>query len=111
MKFDDIQLTETRAKQKWPTWKAAKLRLAAVIGLAIGVAAAGGYLLLGGEYLLFVPQWAKIIFYPGFVAGEKAANMGWGVDGGKVVGVATVGLSYAAIAVLIHLIWNFVKRK
>jgi hypothetical protein len=111
MKTTGIQPSDHCAKQNGSALKAGKLWLAAVIGMAIGMVAAGGYLLLGGEYLLFIPHWAKIIFYPGFVMGEMAANLGWGVDGGKVVGVITVGLTYAAIAVLIRLTWHFVKRK
>ncbi|HEX7619409.1 MAG TPA: KxYKxGKxW signal peptide domain-containing protein [Verrucomicrobiae bacterium] len=111
MKANNQPADTQHAKQSMSLWKSGKLWLAAAIGMGVGVAAAAGYLLSGGEHLLFIPQWAKIIFYPGFVAGEKAANLGWGVDGGKVVGVMTVGLCYAGVAVLIRLALLFAKRK
>jgi hypothetical protein len=86
--------------------------LAASIGMGVGVLAGLAYLMSGGQVIReLAPHWAALIFYPGFVAGEKAADLGWGVDGGKGVGVMSVGLTYAGIAVLIHLIGHYVKRK
>jgi len=90
-----------------------KFWLAAAIGMGVGVVAGSSYLMSGGViFRELAPHWAAVVFYTGFVAGEKAAmNLGLGVDAAGVVGVAAVGLTYAAVAVLIHLIWHFVERK
>ena len=89
-----------------------KFWLAAGIGMGVGVVAGSAYLLLGGEqFRELAPRWAAAVFYPGFVAAQKTYVLCQSVAAAKVVGVATVGLTYAAIAVLIHLTWHFVKRK
>ena len=91
-------------------WK--KLWLAAGIGMGVGVVAGSAYLLLGGEqFRELAPRWAAAVFYPGFVAAQKTYVSCQNVATAKVVGVATVGLTYAAIAVLIYLVWHLVKRK
>ena len=88
-----------------------KIGFATLWGFAVGVLASSAYLLLGGEYLIFVPRWASIVFYPGFSAGYWVAEH-WRVadDTAKVIGVLAVGLAYALIAALTSLIWNMVRR-
>ena len=89
-----------------------KFRLAAAIGMGIGVPAASAYLLLGGEYLFYIPRWAAIVFYTGFAAGQKSYDLGLRPDiAAMAVGVLTVGLTYAIIAVLACLAWQIAKRK
>lgn len=99
------------AKQNPPAWKPGKLWLAAIIGMGVGVLAGSAYLLSGGEYIVNIPRWASVVFFTGFAAGNQAANSGMGEGAAKIVGVAAVGLTYAAIAVLIYLVWHLVKRK
>jgi len=79
-------------------------------GFGFGVVSAATYLLLGGDYLVFVPRWALIVFYPGFLAGLKANDWGLGEASCKVVGVLAVGLAYAALAALPRLLWFALKH-
>ena len=74
--------------------------------------AGSAYLLLGGIIVFNIPRWAVIVFYTGFAAGQKSYDLGSRPDTtAMVVGVVTVGLTYAIIAVLVRLAWQIVKRK
>lgn len=100
------------AKPCLSVWKPRKLWLAAGIGMGVGVLGGSAYLLLGGpEFYVIAPRWAGVIFYTGFAVGEKASVSGLSEGAAKVVGVITVGLTYALIAVLARLAWRLVKRK
>lgn len=85
------------------TTRVRNISIAVISGFVVGVAAASAYLLAGGSYFLFIPRWASIVFFPGFWAGNWAANhCGLSIGACKVIGVTAVGLAYAAIAVLAH---------
>ena len=83
----------------------------ALAGFGLGVVSASAYLLLGGEYLLFIPRWAEIVFYPGFLAGTAAYDLGLRQDAPKVVGVLAVGFAYALLALLVRLAWSTVRKR
>ena len=77
-----------------------------------GVLAGSAYLLSGGQVIReLAPHWAAVVFYTGFVVGEKAMDLGLRLGTAEVVGVATVGLTYAAFAVLVHLTLHFLYPK
>ena len=83
----------------------------ALIGFGIGVGSATAYLLLGAEYLLDIPLWASVVFFPGFLVGFKVNA--WGLDSevSKFVGVLSVGLAYAALAILARFAWLALKHQ
>ncbi len=84
---------------------------AAAAGLALGIIASSTYLLMGGEYVFFVPQWAEIAFYPGFLAGRLAYDLFHLEMPAIIIGVGMVGASYALIAGVAGFIWNLLKEK
>jgi hypothetical protein len=77
-----------------------------------GLLAGSAYLLLGGDTWLQVPRWASRQFYTGFFAGNWTYYH-WHISMEKatVVGVITVGLTYALIALLVRLAWLHVRRR
>jgi hypothetical protein len=83
----------------------------ALSGFVIGVGSATAYLLLGAEYLLDIPLWASVVFFPGFLVGFKVNA--WGLDSevSKFVGVLAVGLAYAALAILARFAWRALKHR
>ena len=83
----------------------------ALAGFGLGVVAASAYLLLGGEYFVFIPRWAEIVFYPGFLVGFKVNDWGLSEQSSKVVGVFTLGLAYAAAVVFVRLAWFAIKHR
>jgi len=83
----------------------------ALTGFGLGVVAATAYLLLGGHYFIFIPRWATIVFYPGFLVGNAVYKWGLSQEASKVVGVLTVGLAYAALAALARFAWFSLKRR
>ena len=91
--------------------KGKRLWLAALVGFGLGVVAGSAYLLLGGEYIFDVPRWAVISFYPGFVAGFKVYDLVHLEWLAKVVGVITVGASYAILSLLVSWVWCVVRPK
>ena len=74
-------------------------------GFGLGGGAAWAYLLLGGEYAWNIPRWALIVFYPGFLAGFKVNEWGGSKNFSIIVGIVTVGLAYALIALLVRVVW------
>ena len=80
-------------------------------GFGVGVVSATTYLLQGGDYFLFIPRWAEIVFYPGFRAGTAAYDLGLRQGAAKVVGVLAVGLAYAALAALAWFVWSALKHR
>jgi len=80
-------------------------------GFGLGVVAATAYLLLGGEYFMFIPRWAAIVFYPGFFVGNTAYKLGLNQEASKVVGVIFVGLAYAALVALARFGWFALKHR
>jgi hypothetical protein len=83
----------------------------ALTGFGVGVVSASAYLLLDGEYFLFIPRSAYIVFYPGFFLGNAAYKWGLSQDASKVVGVLTVGVAYAALAILARFAWLALKHR
>lgn len=83
----------------------------ALAGFGLGVVAASAYLLLGGEYFVFIPRWAEIVFYPGFLVGFKVNDWGLSEQSSKVVGVLALGLAYAAAVVFVRLAWFAIKHR
>ncbi len=83
----------------------------ALAGFGVGVVSATTYLLLGGEYFVFVPRWATIVFYPGFLVGFNAYVLGLREQPSQVVGVLSVGLAYATLAVLARCGWRVLKHR
>jgi hypothetical protein len=88
-----------------------RIWICALCGYCLGVAAASSYLLLGGEYFWSIPLWAHICFFPGFVAGVYAAELGLGVGASKVLGVLAVGVTYAALFALAALLCRRASTK
>lgn len=80
-------------------------------GFGFGAVSATAYLLLGGEYFLFIPRWAEIVFYPGFLAGNTAYRWRLSQEACKVVGVLAVGLAYATLAALARFAWSAFKHR
>ena len=85
--------------------------LTAAVGFALGITLPSAYLLLGGEYFLFIPRWAYIVFHPGFLMGNAVYDWGLRQEASKVVGVLTVGLAYATLAVLARFAWFARKHR
>jgi hypothetical protein len=83
----------------------------ALAGFGLGVVSATAYLLLDGEYFMFIPRWAAIVFYPGFLVGNAAYKWGLSQEASKVVGVLAVGLTYAVVAVLVRFAWLAFKHR
>ena len=83
----------------------------ALIGFAIGVGIATAYLSLGFAYLLDIPLWASVVFFPGFLVGFKVNAWGLSKDVSEVVGVLAVGLAYAALAILARFAWLALKHR
>jgi hypothetical protein len=83
----------------------------ALAGFGFGVVSGTAYLMLGGEYFLFIPRWAFIVFYPGFFVGDAAYNWGLSQETSKIVGVLTVGLAYATLAILARFAWLALKHR
>lgn len=83
----------------------------ALAGFGLGVVSASVYLLLGGEYFLFIPRWAYIVFYPGFFVGNAAYDWGLSQNTSKAVGVVAVGLAYATLAALARFAWFALKLR
>ena len=80
-------------------------------GFGLGGVSGTAYLLLGGEYFIFIPCWAAIVFYPGFIVGNTAFRWGLSLEACKVVGVLAVGLAYAAVAALTRRVWLALKHR
>ena len=70
---------------------------------ALGVSASAAYLLLGGDYFWNIPIYARVLFYPGFVAGYHAFNWGLSESMCKVAGVLAVGVVYGLVAMILSL--------
>ena len=83
----------------------------ALTGFGVGVVSATAYLLLGGKYFVFIPRWANVVFYPGFLVGNAAYKWGLGQEASKVVGVLAVGFAYAALSVLARFAWYALKHR
>ena len=79
--------------------------LTSAVGFALGITLASAYLLLGGNYFLFIPRWAVILFYPCFLVGNAAYRWGLSQEASKVVGVLVVGFACAALVVLARFAW------
>jgi hypothetical protein len=83
----------------------------ALVGFGIGVGSATAYILMGGEYLLDIPRWASVVFFPGFLVGFKVNAWGLDKDVSRFVGVLAVGLAYAALAILARFPWIALKHR
>ena len=68
---------------------------------SLGVSASAAYLLLGGDYFWNIPLYARVLFYPGFVAGYRAFNWGISESVSKMVGVMAVGVVYGLLAMIL----------
>lgn len=80
-------------------------------GAIIGLIASWAYLLCGGDYWLFIPRWAEIVFYPGFIVGNYCYDL-FGIESlAVVVGTLAVGLSYGILSVVILSIWKLLTGK
>ena len=80
-------------------------------GFGLGGISASAYLFLGGEYFLGVPLWARTVFFPGFVAGYQAHEMGMTNTLSEVVGVLAVALAYAALAASAWIVWHVLRGR
>ena len=93
-----------------PTARRESMRWA-IGGFAVGTLAPTLYLLLGGEYFLFIPRWAYIVFFPGFFAGNAVYKWRLSEEACKVAGVLAVGLAYALLALLVRFAWSTVRKR
>jgi len=93
---------KTQIKERAILWPA-------LAGFSLGVLGGAAYLLFDGEYLFKVPRWANVVFYPGFVTGFQAYDWGLRETAAKIVGVASVGLTYALIAAIVRFVWLAVR--
>jgi hypothetical protein len=105
-------MMEQAAKSDSCARRPKNLWLAAFVGMDLGVLGGAAYLFLGGAVVFGIPLWAELVFYPGFWVGFWAYDH-WHLKEGAaaLTGLITVGLAYAAIAVLIRLAWNFARRR
>lgn len=79
-------------------------------GVIVGLIMAWTYLLNDGYYWLFIPLWAEIIFYPGFIVGNYCYDL-FGIQPlAIVVGTLAVGLSYGILFVVLLSIWKLVRN-
>jgi hypothetical protein len=76
-----------------------------LFGVCVGCTASLVYMICGGDTFIFVPTWALIVFYPGFIAGNLAYKY-VGFEGAYVVGILAVGISYGLIALVIRQLIN-----
>jgi len=83
----------------------------ALIGFGIGAGSATAYLLLDGEYLWGIPDWASVVFFPVFLAGFKFNELGLSLEASKAVGVLVVGVAYAVLAALTRSAWFALKHR
>jgi len=84
---------------------------AGVVGFAVGLVLPVGYLVLGGSTAFFVPLWAEILFFPGFVTGNLVAER---VNDSRVyetVGCLTVAITYAIIFSLLFAGFGRLSRR
>ncbi|RKY10526.1 MAG: hypothetical protein DRP56_00730 [Planctomycetota bacterium] len=80
-------------------------------GFIIGLIASWAYILADGDYWVFIPLWAEIIFYPGFLAGNFCYNLFSNMNLALWAGTLTVGLFYGIVLVVMHSLWIFFRRK
>ena len=78
-------------------------------GFVAGTGGAAAYLLVGGDYFLFIPRWAEMLFYPGFVAGNWVFDQTHEETFAKVVGVWAVGFAYGLSSGLLWWAWTSLK--
>ena len=86
------------------------IRWTAYYAFLLGSFGASAYLLFGGDFLLWAPRWAYVVFFPGFVAGGNAHDLGMADDAAKLIGIAAVGLTYAGLGALAHSLWLALHR-
>ena len=65
-------------------------------GFCIGIFVPLIYLLMGGDIFIFVPLWAKIIFYPGLLTGNLVYPL-IGFSGAIFSGITALALFYGLI--------------
>jgi hypothetical protein len=80
-----------------------------LLGVGIGLVVPTGMALTGTLDVFFTPLWQKIVFFPGFVAGDMLyrrcgaalpMSQGWCEEYGTLlVGIAAVGLTYGLVAI------------
>ena len=90
-------------KRKW--------RGAFFVGFIIGIIASWTYILLEGDYWLFIPLWAEIVFYPGLFVGNYSYDLFGNLLIAQMVGTFSVGLFYGIVLVVILFLWNLLRRK
>jgi hypothetical protein len=82
------------------------MTLALLAGFAAGSGGAATYLLLGGAYYDTIPLWARILFYPGFLAGYWTfERSNFAETRAKLVGVIVVGIVYALLGIMVRWTW------
>ena len=81
------------------------------VGCMIGLIASWVYIIAGGDTWLFIPQWAEVIFFPGFFVGYSCYQIfGSNIYLGLIFGSLTVGLFYGTLFVVLMTIWNLLSR-
>ena len=65
----------------------------------------GIYIAAGGKTVLGVPDWAKVIFYPGFLAGDWFyGNIFSSMKPAHIFGLLAVGITYGLLFQAIYFI-------
>jgi hypothetical protein len=77
-----------------------------LVGFGLGILSSGAYLLLGGDYFWNIPRYARLLFYPGFAAGNRVYEWGLGLSLSQVVGVLAVGVAYGLTALFLAFAWR-----
>ena len=81
------------------------------VGFILGFIISWAYILLGGDYWLFVPLWVKIIAYPGLLVGNTCYDLFGNEPFALLLGTVTIGLFYGVIFVVFHVIWKLIRGK
>ncbi len=84
------------------------------IGFLSGLISSVIYFLSGGDVWLSIPDWAWVLFWPGFIIGEYSFNLlsTFGFeDFSLIIGVLSNGIYYGVLALIINSIVSARRKK
>ena len=80
-------------------------------GVILGLISSWAYILADGDYWLFIPLWAEIIFYPGLLVGNFCYDLFGNEPLVLLLGTLSVGLFYGIVLSIVHLMWILIIMK
>lgn len=81
------------------------------IGFTLLFLASWLYILLGGDYWLFVPLWIEVIAYPGLLVGNTCYELFGNESLALLLGTVTIGLFYGFVFVVFHATWKLIRGR